>query len=122
MVNPFGDLAKRKTNSNYSHELAVDFFGEDSPKFTLVSCQLQEQNKFEDGKPLNELANYFVLVAWPEKLVEPFKVKLPLADKNGEKITLNGAKFGDKIQFEELEMLEFSSYRKYFQAKSLKKA
>lgn len=121
MSNPYGKLAKRRVDSKYSHELAVDFFGEESPQFTLVSCQLQEQNKFENGKPLNELANYFVLVAWPEMMVEPFKVKLPLADENGEKITLNGAKFGDKIEFEELEMLDFSNYRKYFQAKSLKK-
>lgn len=121
MSNPYGKLAKRRVDSKYSHELAVDFFGEESPQFTLVSCQLQEQNRFEDGKPLNELANYFVLVAWPEMMVEPFKVKLPLADENGERITLNGAKFGDKIEFEELEMLDFSNYRKYFQAKSLKK-
>ena len=121
MSNPYGELAKRRVDSKYSHELAVDFFGEESPQFTLVSCQLQEQNKFENGKPLNELANYFVLVAWPEMMVEPCKVKLPLADENGEKTTLNGAKFGDKIQFEELEMIDFSNYRKYFQAKSLKK-
>lgn len=122
MSNPYGELAKKRVNSKYSHELAVDFFGEEKPQFTLVSCQLQEQNKFKDGKPLNELANYFVLVAWPEMMVEPFKVKLPLADENGEKTTLKNIKFGDKVVFDDLEMLDFSSYRKYFQAKSLKKA
>lgn len=122
MSNPYGKLAKRRVDSKYSHELAVDFFGEESPQFTLVSCQLQEQNKFENGKPLNELANYFVLVAWPEMMVEPFKVRLPLANENGEKTTLNNIKFGDKVIFDNLEMLDFSNYKKYFQAKGIEKA
>lgn len=122
MANPFGTLAKKRIDSKYSRDLAIDFFGEEKPKFTLVSCQLQEQNKFKDGRPLNELANYFVLVAWPEMMVEPFKVKLPLADDNGEKTTLKNIKFGDKVVFDDLEMLDFSNYKKYFQAKGIEKA
>lgn len=109
-----------KKGSRYSVAETKNFFGTEEPKFDLVSSSLQEVYKWDDSQRryTDELDHTNVMVA--SSGIEPFSVKLPVFDENGEKITLNGAKYLDKICFDNLETYRNGS-RVYFRAKGIKK-
>lgn len=110
-----------KKGNRYSIAETKNLFGTENPEFDLVSSSLQKIQKWDDAnrRYLDELDHTAVMVA--TKGIEPFQVKMPVANEDGEEVTLNGANYLDKVCFDELETYRSGS-RVYFRAKGIKKA
>ncbi|MCC4361947.1 hypothetical protein [Limosilactobacillus reuteri] len=110
-----------KGGNGYSVEGTKNFFGTEVPKFRLISSKIQVVNKWDNSakRYSDEPDHDFVVVA--DDGIEPFRVKLPVADENGEKTSLNGAKFLDYISFVDLETYRRGSSQVYFRAQAIKK-
>lgn len=92
----------------YSKETASYYIKENKP-IRCLSTELEEQQKFEDGKPTGEIVAY---KAWfTQEGVEPFVVKFYTEIKL--------PKYLSTIEFEELMACEIK-YKVYFKASNIK--
>lgn len=110
----------KKGGFGYSVAKTKEVFGKEKPEFILVGSHLIEVHEWDDENKryTDKVQNLKVMVAMAG--VEPFYVKLPLADENGEKTTLDGLKFLDTVVFDNFETWE-NGRKVFFQGTSIKK-
>lgn len=120
MANVYQFRKNGQGNYGYSVEETKQLFGSENPTMILVSSSLQVVNVWDQNaqRYTDEPSHVTVMVAMED--VEPFTVKLPFANANGERISLGNIKFLDMVSFVNLETY-VNGNKVYFRADDIVK-
>lgn len=120
MANVYQFRKNGQGNYGYSVEATKQLFGSKNPTMILVSSSLQVVNAWDQNaqRYTDKPSHVTVMVAMED--VEPFTVKLPVANENGERISLGNIKFLDAVSFVNLETY-VNGNKVYFRADDIVK-